>query len=124
MIVRLPRSCDAGNTSTCLFGSTLALHSIEFWVVRFWRASQEEPEESAKLGDGAHFGSEERQSRTESEERKRTKRKFAAKNETELGQRLADRTSPVLVCQHAVGSRARRCTGSRHERLLSRLDPS
>lgn len=91
-----PSRLDAGNPSACLFGSTLALHSIEFWVVRFWRALQEALEESAKSGDGAHFGSEERQSRTESEER--TKRNVAAKNETELVQRLADRISPVLVC--------------------------
>jgi hypothetical protein len=44
---------------------------IEFWVVRFWPASQLELEESAK-SDGAHFGSEER-----------TKRNVAAKNKTE-----------------------------------------
>jgi hypothetical protein len=32
--VRLHRGCDAGNTGACLFGSTLALHSIEFCAVR------------------------------------------------------------------------------------------
>jgi hypothetical protein len=32
--VRLHRGCNAGNASACLFGSTLALHSIEFRAVR------------------------------------------------------------------------------------------
>jgi hypothetical protein len=31
--VRLHRGCGAGNTSTSLFGSTLALHSLEFCAV-------------------------------------------------------------------------------------------
>jgi hypothetical protein len=26
--------CDTGNTSACRFGSTLALHSGEFWATR------------------------------------------------------------------------------------------
>ena len=32
--VRLHRGCNAGNASACLFGSPLALHSIEFRAVR------------------------------------------------------------------------------------------
>jgi hypothetical protein len=31
--VGLDRGCDKGNTSVCRFGSTLALHSIEFRAV-------------------------------------------------------------------------------------------
>src|SRR5580765_1394623 len=40
------RGCDTGNTGACLFGSTLALHSIELWAARsVARALQQETEE-------------------------------------------------------------------------------
>ena len=38
--VRLHGGCNAGNASACLFGSTLALHSIEFRAVRSVAALQ------------------------------------------------------------------------------------
>jgi hypothetical protein len=79
--------CDGGNTSARLFGSTLAFHSIEFLGGKNCGALQQELEESAKSGDGVHFGSEQGK-----------KRNVGAKNEIELVWRLADRTCPVLVC--------------------------
>ena len=36
--VGLYRDCDAANTSDCLFGSTLALHSMGLGGKKLWRA--------------------------------------------------------------------------------------
>jgi len=33
-VLAFNRGCNAGNTRACRFGSTLALHSIEFWAIR------------------------------------------------------------------------------------------
>ena len=85
MRVGLHRRCDAVNTGASSFGSTLALHSIECRAVRIVARFAIKSKESAKSGDGAHFGSEER------------KRNVGAKNEIDFVWLLADRTSPVLV---------------------------
>jgi hypothetical protein len=107
------RGCDAGNTSARLFGSTLALHSIELWAVRIVARLAIGIRRKYESGDSAQFGSGERK-----------KKNVDAENQIfDDTVACADDTSSLLVCYDVVGKRAKRLV-SRHKHLLSRLNPS
>jgi hypothetical protein len=105
---------DTGNTSARLFGSTLALRSLNFLVVGIVAAWQSELKESPKSADSTHFGSGERK-----------KRNVEIEDEIfDVAVPCADDASSVLVRYGGMGKRVQRLAFSGHECLCSRLDPS
>ena len=106
----------AVNTRACLFGSRLALHSIEFRAGRIAAPDLQQriKERLRTLVDGPRFGSEERK-----------KRNVDVGNDIfDNAVPCADDTPSVLVCFGRLGKRGKRPVFSRNKHLLSRLNPS
>ena len=105
---------DIGNTSTCPFGSTLALHLIELGSNNRDARSAIGIRGEIAAGDSAPVGSGERKNRNDDVENESSTLRFLAQTILLL----------FFVCDDGVGKRASGLVFSQHKYLRSRFNLS